>query len=303
MPSTFMIIDGNNLLMRCIKAMEHSGLRNGESWQTGPLTAFIGALGRFVRTQEPEHLVVCWDAGPSKRRKELFPDYKAARGERDPEHEERRETAFGMTKAFLRLAKIPQTAAEGYEADDVVAAYWAQTRPDQFWIGDEEDLPYKTIIVSGDKDFFQLLDMGTYQLRPDNAGSYELWDRDRVEREYGFAPRMMPSFMALVGDQSDGIPGVRGIGPKKALKGLQEADWDLESVPALKDPEKLADACLSYLLVDLRHPSGHPDVPPIPRFEPLTPADLSKCLDLVTFLRSLEMETILNRFYTGTLWR
>lgn len=292
MSGPVMIIDGNNLLVRCIKAMEYSGLRNGESWQTGPLTAFIGALGRFTRLYEPSALVVCWDAGPSVRRKALFDGYKAARAESpSPEYEERKETAFGMAKAFLKACRIQQVAVAGFEADDVVAAYWA-AHPGS-----------NKIIVSGDKDFLQLVDDRTTQLRPDNAGAYKIWGPEEVLAKYGCAPEHLAKLMALMGDPIDGVPGVRGLGPKKALKGLEEAGWYLQSVKALEDPEKLCDAVLSHALIDLRDPSVHPEVPGLKPFEPLHPSEGGACLELVSFLRSLEMETVLNRFYTDTLWK
>lgn len=290
--SVLLIIDGNNLLMRCVKAMEYSGLRGGRDWSTGPLTAFIGALGRFTRDYEPDSLVVCWDHGPSRYRREIYPAYKSARHDRDPEAEERKETAFGMTKKFLRLIRVQQVAVPGFEADDLVAAYWRIACQS----GD------RVLIVSGDKDFLQLVGDRTVQIRPNNAGGYLSWGREEVRAEYGCWPEQLPLLMALVGDQVDGVPGVYGIGPKKALKGLTEADWDLDAVRALEDPEKRAAARVSRLLVDLRDPGERPAVPSPDPFRPLDPSHLGDCVDLVTFLRALEMETVLTRFYTNTLW-
>jgi DNA polymerase I len=298
-----MLVDGNNLLMRCIKAMEYSGLRSEEDWQTGPLTAFVAALGRFTREHRPDSLVICWDHGPSERRVQMYPEYKAARGVRDPEAEERKETAFGMTKEFLRLTRIQQVSVKGFEADDVVAAYWANAYNDTQWDWTEEDLPWHVLIVSGDKDFFQLLDRGTKQLRPDGTGGYQLWDAKAVEAKYGCKPDQLPDYMALVGDPVDGVPGVRGIGPKKALKALQAADWDLAEVQVLKEANNFSMAILSLVLVNLRMSNWHPQVPDVRPFNPIDPSERGECLELVTFLRALGMETILSRFYTGTLWK
>lgn len=292
MAKLLMLIDANNLLMRCIKAMEYSGLRSEEDWQTGPLTAFVAALGRFTREHRPDSLVICWDHGPSERRMSMYPEYKAARSVRDPEAEERKETAFGMTKEFLRLTRIQQISVKGYEADDVVAAYWYRFSPIR-----------EVLIVSGDKDFFQLLDHGTKQLRPDGVGGYQLWDAKSVEIKYGCQPDQLPDYMALVGDPVDGVPGVRGIGPKKALKALQAADWKLTEVPVLEEGDNYGMAVLSLALVNLRDPSVHPDVPGLRPFNPIDPSERGECLELVTFLRALGMETILSRFYTGTLWK
>jgi len=291
MPGPVLIVDGNNLLVRCIKAMEYSGLRSGENWQTGPLTAFIGALGRFTRLYEPEAVVICWDHGPSEYRRYLYPEYKIARKETDEAGQERKETAFGMVKTFLKACRIQQVAVQGFEADDVVAAYWRA-------------LPGRAkVIVSGDKDFLQLVDEHTVQLRPDGKGAYAIWDIERVVETYGCRPEQLPKLMALTGDAVDGIPGVRGLGPKKALRGLVEAAWDFARVSALNDPEKMNAALLSHALVNLRDDEFLPEVPKLRPFEPLHSSMGGECLELVTFLRSLEMETILNRFYTDTLWR
>lgn len=285
-----LIVDGSNLVMRCVKAMEYSGLRGGENWQTGPLTAVIGALGKFTRQYKPTAVVVCWDAGPSEHRRYFYPEYKIARAEITPEQAERKETAFGMVKNFLKACRIQQVAVQGYEADDVVAAYWA-ANPGR-----------DKIIVSGDKDFLQLVDDRTVQLRPDNAGSYTIWGQPEVMAKYGCSPERLPLLMALMGDPVDGVPGVRGLGPKKALKGLEEAGWDLARVKALQDPQKMNCALVSHVLVNLRDTTFHPTVPELKPFAPTDPSEGGGCLELVTFLRSLEMETILARFYTGTLW-
>lgn len=284
-----MLVDGSNLVMRCVKAMEYSGLRGGEDWSTGPLTAFIGSLTRFVRLVKPIHLVVCWDAGPCERRTSIYPEYKASRKEPSPESAERKDTAFGMVKNFLTHMKVQQVAVQGFEADDVVAAYWGLGLPE-------------IAIVSGDKDFLQLVGDGTVLLRPDVGGIVQTWGPEQVRDKYGCEPHQLPLLWALTGDASDGVPGVRGIGPKRALSGLQRADWSLQGVEALKDPARRCDAELSHELVDLRNPSHHPDVPPLREFKPLRANNLQESYDAVVFLRSLGLDTVLNKFYTNTLW-
>lgn len=294
-----MIIDGNNLLVRCIKATERVGLSSGDV-STSALTAFIGAMARLIRTYKsdyrdmPHRMVVCWDAGPSAYRTRLYPEYKAARRQavRNEENDQRDSMVFTMAKCFLSYSGIMQMHMINYEADDLVAAYWATYADDD------------KLIVSGDKDFFQLLDSRTIQVRPDNAGSYEMWTAESVREKLGCTPEQIPLYMALVGDISDGVPGVRGIGPKKALSGLEKAEWDLEKVEALSDPDKLSVARLSLALVNLRDRTQHPSVRPLPRFRPVDnhsePGDQKILID---FLESLGMERFLSQFHTGTLWR
>lgn len=282
-----MVIDGNNMLMRCVKATERAGLVSDQI-STGALMAFIGALSRCVREHEPEFLVICWDDGPSKYRLEIYPEYKAARA--DKPVDENKEYSFGLAKKFCEVAGIQQVAVSGFEADDVVAAYWAALNN------------HRMMIVSGDKDFFQLLDHGTKQLRPDGVGGYQIWTYKEVQEKYGCLPRQLPSLMALMGDPVDGIPGVHGIGPKKALSGLQAADWNLRRVEALNTVEKRSVALLSYELVNLRDRSIHPKVPLIQKFQPVRPEDGQGFMPMLTFCKSLELESVLTKVYTGTLW-
>lgn len=294
-----MIIDGNNLLVRCIKATERVGLTSGDI-STSALTAFIGAMARLIRTyksdyrETPHRLVVCWDAGPSVYRIGLFPEYKAARRQaiRNEETDQRDSSVFALAKMFLSCSNIQQMHMINYEADDLVAAYWATYSYDD------------KLIVSGDKDFFQLLDDKTIQVRPDNAGSYEMWTAEAVKEKLGCTPEQIPLYMALVGDVSDGVPGVRGIGPKKALSGLEKAGWELDKVEALADPDKLSMARTSLALVDLRDRAQHPSVRPLQHFRPVdNSSDPEDQEQFVEFLKSLGMERTLSQFLTGTLWR
>ena len=301
------LVDGANMLMRCIKAMEYSGLRGGQTdWKTGPLTAFIGSLTRITKNYPPDYLVVCWDDGPSVRRMDAYPAYKEKRKELTPEQQERKDDAFTMVKTFLSAAGVEQASLSGFEADDMIAAYWARQ--------DEMNWPKveMILIVSGDKDFLQLVGWNpqgvpTAQLRPDGQGAYLEWTLRSVKEKYGCTPDQLPLLMALMGDQSDGVPGVRGLGPKKALKALQNADWSLEEMTGttavLKTPEDVLNAHTSLALVDLRNQAYHPPLLPLEPFRPVTVRDTAEALEFVTFLKSLEMETVISRFYTETLWR
>jgi 5'-3' exonuclease len=104
-----------------------------------------------------------------------------------------------------------------------------------------------------------------------------------------------------MGDPTDGIPGVRGLGPKKALKALEKASWRLEEVQELSDPVKRSAADLSLALVDLRE-APRPEVPPLSIFQPYGPKDGSMFQNLVLYLRALEIESVVDKLYAGTLW-
>lgn len=287
MPSNTMLVDGHNILMRSIHAASRSGMATSDgAYSTGPLTVFINMLSSYVRAWKPDALVVCWDHGPSERRREIFPAYKAARKEA-PQVDDQ-DTHFGLAKRFLALCDIQQVAIPGYEADDVIAAYCHKVGGNR-------------IIISGDKDLLQLLHPGVVQLRPTNGGGHEIWTPDKVVEHYGCDPSDLPLLMALAGDATDGIPGVPGIGPKKALSGLQKACWVLDDVAVLQDPEKRSAAYLSLALVDLTDCQYHPEIPAPRPFKPLYVGDPGGGY-LMTFVASMEMIGIGNKLVHQTLW-
>lgn len=291
-----LLIDGNNLLIRAVYGAGHGGMTTSDGeWNTGPLVAFINTLSRLVHDYRPGAMAVCWDAGPSEYRLGLYPDYKSARNDPPlPGDELTKESHFALAKTFLTHAGIQQVAVPGWEADDVIAAYWQQQ-------ADVTVDPGLLVIASGDKDFAQLLDLGVIQVRPMNGGRYELWTLDVVLEKYGCLPHQMPLLKALMGDPTDGIPGVRGLGPKKALKALEKASWRLEEVQELSDPVKRSAADLSLALVDLRE-APRPEVPPLSIFQPYGPKDGSMFQNLVLYLRALEIESVVDKLYAGTLW-
>src|SRR5690606_6422668 len=149
--------------------------------------------------------------------------YKSER----PEHVERdkeERVAANLASEFLTLAGIHHLKMEGVEADDLVAAYWRQARA----MG-----PERVVILSGDKDFLQLVERGvpeTVQIRP--GVSPEVWTMAEVVAKFGCIPSDLPKVMALSGDKSDGVPGLRGVGTKTAVKMLAANDWDLAKVVA-----------------------------------------------------------------------
>jgi 5'-3' exonuclease len=285
--SKTMLVDGHNILMRSIHAAHGQGMMSEGGIDTGPLTVFIGMISRYVREWKPTSVVVCWDHGPSQRRREIYPDYKAARKAAPAVDDQ--DTHFGLAKRFLALAEVQQVAVVGYEADDLIAAYCYKT-------------PGDVVIVSGDKDLLQLLRPMVVQIRPTLGGGYDLWTPDRVVATHGCEPFQLPLIMALAGDPTDGVPGVPGIGPKRALRGLEGADWDLDKVAVLQDADKRTAALTSLALVDLTNPEYYPLVPPARSFEPCF-VGAPGGGHLMTFVASLGMISVGNKLVHDTLWR
>lgn len=288
-----LLIDGNNLLIRAVKVTEHTAMNSDDGTNTSGLVVFVKTLSRYLREEKPYRFIVCWDGGRSWRH-QVYPAYKAARPQQTDAY---RSTTRRLVRSFLALNRIPQAFLDGFEADDLIAAYWRHAHD-------------PVTILSSDKDFAQLV--GTTptgqpctQIRVAAADKpVDRWDEARVIERYGCTPAQLPALMALTGDASDGIPGVKGIGDVYALKHLKAADWDLAAVqhPAIAEARDNGDIAKWRTLVDLR------DVPydMIPTgvgpFMPVTPGPDGAWRDLYEFLDRYQLRDIHRRLTDGELW-
>lgn len=286
---TMLLLDANNLAMRSFHAARGKMSSQGED--TGGLQLFVNALSMHVREEQPDRLVVCWDRGRSVMRSRLLPEYKMKRlgattsAQDDPASQD----LFTLIKSFLTLAGIEQWAEYGVEADDLIAAGWRTHEPGE-----------KVVILSSDKDLLQLLDEDTEQIRFSSSGApTDRWTRQRVIDELGYLPEQIPLMMALTGDTSDNVPGMKGIGPVKALKMLREASWDLaramEAHPGQHAVVMRSLACVD-LLTDPVVEVGH-----VPHFRPVDPTGVPGS-QLASFCEHYQLRTIYERFILGTLW-
>lgn len=287
-----MLVDGNNLLMRAYHAARNSHSQmNAGGVPTAALHIVVSMLSRYVRTEDPDHLVVCWDGGKSTHRLALLPEYKGQR--RDAPDEDPADRPFAQTKEFLTLAGVHHVEHPGYEADDLIAAYWRRKSSTE-----------RVTILSSDKDFLQLLDGWTEQVRP-GTGDEERWTSGRVRSDMGCKPEHLPFVMALTGDSGDDVPGIPGFGTKTAVKALQAVDWDLERLladPPLRLVGKADIVRRNLALVDLRSPLPGLSVGEIPRFRPTEVISVAYPL-LDQFLLRYGLETIRSRVALGLLWR
>jgi DNA polymerase-1 len=300
-----MLVDGDNILVRAVKAVEYgrSHMTAADGTETGPLLIFINSLSRYVSEARPDRLIVCWDSGPCHWRRALFPAYKASRsygayGDED-EGADLKTVSRRLAREYLSWAGIQQTARPGWEADDLIGAYWRRHHQDRY---------DRVTILSNDKDFMQLLDAPTRQVRVSSADTpTDVWDADRVAAERDCLPEQLPSIMALTGDASDGVPGVRGIGPKTAVKLLKQADWDLDLIDNPKVALERSEVRTYRRLVDLRTPPVDHNgvelaVAPVSPFRPTLPGDVMY-VHLTGFLERLGMNSVVERVQQLTLWR
>jgi DNA polymerase-1 len=286
-----LLVDGNNLLIRAMKATERSDM-SADGVPTGAIVVFINTLTRHVREEAPDQLVVAWDSREgSDYRLQIDPEYKGNRAQVDSEWEDQKDGAFYLAKTFLSLANVFMAAGRGVEADDVIAAYWRSHR-------DRHDV----VILSSDKDFMQLLTDGTEQVRLSAGGALtDRWNEQRVIDELGYKPEDIPSIMALTGDKGDNVPGITGIGPKTAVKILAAADWQLSCIEHPKVEGRMAEVERNLSLVDLREPHAIWEVGPIPHFKPTLPGE-ALATSLMSFFETYRLANVKSQWLIGNLW-
>ncbi len=193
------VIDGSNYFFRAYYAIR--SMSNSKSLPTNATYGFIRSILKLIKDFAPTHMVVVFD-GPSneKSRTALYPEYKAHR-EKMPED---LVSQLPYVQDFCRNYGIPMLISEGVEADDVMGALAKEFSKNKREI----------FLCSSDKDLCQLINEQIFQLNisKDNL----LVTKEKVEVMYGILPSQFIDYLALIGDKSDNIPGVHGIGPKAA---------------------------------------------------------------------------------------
>jgi len=215
MDKTVYLIDAMAYIFRAFYANSPGASPAGVP--TNASFGFLDFLLRLIARENPQRMAIAFDSGPKSFRNEIYPEYKANRGVTPPELWPQ----FEQCERIVEALGLPLVKVENHEADDVLASLADLCRREG----------YKVIIVSGDKDLAQLVDDSLTVLDP--AHSRRFTPRT-VRKRFGIEPVQMRDFLALVGDASDNIPGVRGVGPKTACALLQTLP-DLESIYASLD--------------------------------------------------------------------
>ncbi|MCH3968727.1 MAG: DNA polymerase I [Atopobiaceae bacterium] len=200
---TIAIVDGNSLMHRAFHAIPPT-MTAPDGRATNALFGFTSMFVKMVESLSPDGVICCFDKGKPRVRMEMLPQYKAQRPPMDPVLHEQ----FPMVKDLLRAMDVPVVELEGWEGDDLLGTLARQG----------EEAGYDMLLVTGDRDMYQLSTdhvkvIGTRKGLSDVA----VMDPASVEDLYhGITPALVPDFYGLKGDSSDNIPGVPGIGPKKA---------------------------------------------------------------------------------------
>lgn len=290
-----LVVDGTNLTVRSMKMAEKmnqlSAVVEGVTINTTGVFVFIGTLTRYVREEQPNRIIVCFDGGRSRYRLSIDPSYKSSRAERVPDEEE--QMTFKLAKEFLTLNGIHHVSVPGVEADDLVAAY-VRAR-------EQEDL---VVILSGDKDFLQLLSPKVSQIRP--KSNPEKWTVETVVEKFGAYPEHMAKVQALTGDTADDIPGVPGFGTKTAVKYLKKYDWSMEKLLTAYEPKLIgmeARVWVNLALISLDPiQDGEFEGGYVPLFDD-DPATTPLRGPLAEWFHKYDMGSLVSRLEAGVLWR
>lgn len=210
------LVDGNNLLFRSYFATAYSGnmMKNSKGFPTNGLYGLVNMLNKIIREEKPEYMLVAFDKGKTFRH-EKYLDYKGGRNETPDDLKKQ----FSVAKKLVPLMGIKCFEIDNYEADDIIGTYSKMALIDP---------EFETTIVSSDKDLLQLINEET-EVKLLKQKDYIRMNEETFMDTYGIKPIRMIDLKGLMGDASDNIPGVKGIGEKTALKLLQEYD-SLENV-------------------------------------------------------------------------
>ncbi|WP_406042812.1 DNA polymerase I [Micromonospora sp. NBC_00898] len=254
-----LLVDGHSLAYRAFFALPVENFSTTTGQPTNAVYGFTSMLINVLRDEQPSHIVVAFDVSRHSFRTDRYAEYKAGRSETPTDFKGQ----VSLVKEVLAALRIPVVEKAGYEADDVIATLACQAR----------DQGMQVLISTGDRDAFQLVGDDVTVLYP-RKGVSDLarMDPAAVEAKYGVGPQRYRDLAALVGETSDNLPGIPGVGPKTAAKWINTYGG-VEGVIARADEikgkagdslrERLADVIRNYeincLVSDLELPVGPED--------------------------------------------
>ncbi|MCX7046014.1 MAG: hypothetical protein NTX50_11090, partial [Candidatus Sumerlaeota bacterium] len=239
------LVDGHSLLFKAYFGIR--GLTNPQGMPVNAIFGFAQTINRIIEEIKPEFLCVCFDLPGKTFRNDIYPDYKAHR----PPTPEDLDIQTPHAKRFVVVRGVRTAEKQNFESDDVMVTLARRAAARGF----------HAYILSSDKDLLQAIAPGITIVRM-TKNNFEFINREEVIQSYGVPPEMIPDFQGLVGDSSDNIPGVPGIGEKTApkllagFKSLEEMFAHLDQIPNPKHRDKLREkvdkALLSKRLAVLR---------------------------------------------------
>jgi len=222
------VIDGSGYIFRAYFAIP--SLKSASGIPTNAVYGFTAMLMKLLKEHRPQHLAIAFDAGKATFRHQIYAEYKAHR----PEPPKDLVPQFEWIRRVVDAFCIPCFRQEGYEADDLIGTLTRKAR----------EAGRQVVIVTGDKDFMQLVSEDVFlldELRATKTGTEELIDIEGVIKKFGVPPSKVVDVLSMAGDASDNVPGVRGIGEKTAAELIKEygsLDSILNAAPLIKQKSR-----------------------------------------------------------------
>ncbi|MBP1906704.1 DNA polymerase-1 [Paenibacillus turicensis] len=281
--SKLILIDGNSIIYRAFFAMPP--LNNSSGLHTNAVYGFTNMFLRLIQEEKPSHILVAFDAGKQTFRHETYQEYKGGRDKTPSELSEQ----FPLLKQLLESFGVSWFELAGYEADDIIGTLSKQ--------GEEEG--FEVLVVTGDKDLLQVVsDRVSVALTRKGISEVDKYDPEQLNEKYGLKPLQIIDLKGLMGDASDNIPGIPGVGEKTALKLLHQfgsVEGVLANIEELKGKmkEKIEthadDAVMSKQLATI-----YREVPVEQKWDNLVYEGVNKST-AVPMLQKLEFKSILER--------
>ncbi|MGB5202922.1 DNA polymerase I [Eudoraea sp.] len=204
------LLDAYALIFRGYYALIKNPRINSKGMDTSAIMGFVNSLFDVIKREKPDHLAVCFDKDGSTERTELFAEYKANRLETP----DAIRVAVPIIQDILKAMHIPCVEVSGLEADDIIGTLAKQA----------EKEGYKVFMVTPDKDFGQLVSENIFMYRPSRMGNgIEIWGIPEIQNRFGVEhPEQVIDYLGMMGDASDNIPGLPGVGDKTAKKFIAE---------------------------------------------------------------------------------
>jgi len=303
---TFLLVDGHNVFIRAYSGLAKQDFRNSDGIATWGVYGFLNTLTSMVRRYQPTHVLVTFDKGKSRKRLEMYPQYKANRDKDSKERIAKKVAAgevdeflpqFDLLFEFLKSMGVPYLRISGVEADDIIAKASIEFGP----------LFDKVVIISADHDIRQLIRNNVIVVKPSLSQSRdvkeEVFTVEKTLEEWGVEPWRLPEIWALMGDKGDNIPGVPGIGPVKAKKLIQDFGNLEKAIQSEKVNEYEPTVRRAFKLIQL---DGKDDIPFPPlgnlQFNPITKEIPNHGLKLQEMLDYFEFNVIKERWENNELW-
>lgn len=203
------LVDAYALIFRGYYALIKNPRINSKGMDTSAILGFMNSLFEVIRKEKPDHLAVCFDKGGSSERTAIFPEYKANRAATP----DAIKIAVPYIHQILEGMNIPIIEQEGMEADDLIGTLAKQAEKEN----------YQVFMVTPDKDFGQLVSENIFMYRPARMGNgIEIWGIPEVQKRFGVqTPEQVIDYLGMMGDASDNIPGLPGVGDKTARKFIE----------------------------------------------------------------------------------